>query len=76
MRFANEYLRALYATRKVNLHRLVDGYGSQQAVCEAMGVDRAYMSRLATGKTPITECIARNIEEVFHMRFGALDREN
>lgn len=70
-----EYLVSLYATRKVNFHKLIEGYGSQQAICEAMGVDRAYVSRLATGVTPIKEQIAREIEGRMGMRFGSLDRE-
>lgn len=69
---AAEYLKGLHANRKVNLHlmgtRLVD-------IAEKLDWTRGYVCRLATGRTPISEKTARQIEEAFGLAFGHLDKE-
>lgn len=56
-------LRAAMASiRRMNLRRLAEEAGSQDALAQKLDVSGAYLSQLLTGKRPVTEKTARKFE--------------
>lgn len=72
---AAEHLQALYTRRRENLIDLACKVETNAAFAASIGVCRSLITFYISGKKPINEVRARDIEAHIGLEFGALDRE-
>lgn len=70
---ADRAMTEIHTTRQVNFKVLVDQAGTAVAVATMLECSKAVVSVLLSGKRPISEKVARKIEEKLRLAPGWLD---
>lgn len=71
---ATEHLQALYNRRRENLVDLACSLQTNVELAQAIGVCKSLITFYISGKKPINEARARDIEAHMGLEFGSLDR--